>query len=102
MNIWIGGVGALSVVLLGCSVRSQAPIRMVAYDFSDHAFYDRSYAPSPDYGTSFDARRPEIVPEGGAEAEQAPAEPADPPRDGAREIPARRRPSVGSRTVAPR
>lgn len=35
--------------LLGCSVHSQAPIRQVAYDFSDHAYYDRDFAPSPNY-----------------------------------------------------
>ncbi len=33
----------------GCSIRVQAPIREVAYDFSDRDFYDRAYAPSPVY-----------------------------------------------------
>jgi hypothetical protein len=33
----------------GCAIHSQAPIREVAYDFSDFEFYDRAYAPSPEY-----------------------------------------------------
>ena len=40
---------AVAAVLGGCSLRIQAPIREVAYDFSDRDFYDRSYAPSPTY-----------------------------------------------------
>jgi len=36
-------------LLAGCSLRVQAPIREVAYDFSDRDFYDRAYAPSPAY-----------------------------------------------------
>lgn len=42
----------------GCAVHSQAPIKEVAYDFSDADFYDRAYAPSPDYGP----RVPELAP----------------------------------------
>jgi hypothetical protein len=34
----------------GCAIHAQAPIKEVAYDFSDRDFYDRSYAPSPAYG----------------------------------------------------
>jgi hypothetical protein len=47
----LGVVGAamMATGLLGCSVHSQAPIRQVAYDFSDHAYYDRDFAPSPNY-----------------------------------------------------
>lgn len=33
----------------GCAIHTQAPVKEVAYDFSDHDFYDRAYAPSPDY-----------------------------------------------------
>jgi hypothetical protein len=36
----------------GCAIHTQGPVKEVAYDFSDHDFYDRSYAPSPDYGTA--------------------------------------------------
>jgi hypothetical protein len=45
----LGGAALVAVVLGGCSFRIQAPIREVAYDFSDRDFYDRSYAPSPSY-----------------------------------------------------
>jgi hypothetical protein len=43
------GAAMMATGLLGCSVHSQAPIRQVAYDFSDHAYYDRDFAPSPNY-----------------------------------------------------
>jgi hypothetical protein len=39
----------MAALLAGCSLRVQAPIREVAYDFSDRDFYDRAYAPSPVY-----------------------------------------------------
>jgi len=39
----------MAALLTGCSLRVQAPIREVAYDFSDRDFYDRAYAPSPVY-----------------------------------------------------
>src|SRR3954447_8860940 len=51
----LGGVmvaAAVAGALGGCSLRIQAPIREVAYDFSDRDFYDRSYAPSPHYAVS--------------------------------------------------
>lgn len=52
---WLGK--ALSVAVLavmgsmatGCAIHSQAPIKEVAYDFSDADFYDKDYAPSPNY-----------------------------------------------------
>lgn len=52
-------VGALAAAVLvsGCSIRVQAPIREVAYDFSDRDFYDRAYAPSPAYSRG-EARHP--------------------------------------------
>jgi len=34
---------------LGCAIHTQAPIREIAYDFSDRDFYDRAYASSPKY-----------------------------------------------------
>jgi hypothetical protein len=52
----------METALLGCSVRLQAPVKAVAYDFSDRDFYDRGYAPSPDYGRSADATAPRIEP----------------------------------------
>ena len=33
----------------GCAIHMQAPIEEVAYDFSDSDFYDRAYAPTPQY-----------------------------------------------------
>jgi hypothetical protein len=40
----------LGAMTTGCAIHNQAPIKEVAYDFSDRDFYDRSYAPSPVYG----------------------------------------------------
>jgi len=37
----------------GCAIRTTAPIREVAYDFSDYDFYDRAYAPSPRYAETY-------------------------------------------------
>lgn len=56
-------VGALlmAAALSGCSIRIQAPVREVAYDFSDRDFYDRAYAPSPAYAAS-PARAPRRAP----------------------------------------
>jgi hypothetical protein len=39
---------------LGCAIHTQAPIKEVAYDFSDYYFYDRAYAPSPQYAQSYE------------------------------------------------
>jgi hypothetical protein len=64
--------------LTGCSIRLQAPIREVAYDFSDRDFYDRAYAPSPTYAPSTHSlmvEPPPPAPEG-----RAPAPPAVPVR----------------------
>ena len=33
----------------GCAIHMQAPIEEVAYDYSDSDFYDRAYAPTPQY-----------------------------------------------------
>lgn len=49
---WAAGAAMVAVSVLGatgCAIRTQGPIKEVAYDFSDHDFYDRSYAPSPKY-----------------------------------------------------
>ena len=40
---------AAGLVSTGCSIRTQAPIKEIAYDFSDRDFYDRAYASSPKY-----------------------------------------------------
>jgi hypothetical protein len=45
----LAGAVVMAALLAGCSIRVQAPIREVAYDFSDRDFYDRAYAPSPVY-----------------------------------------------------
>jgi hypothetical protein len=70
----------MAASLLGCSVHIQAPIKEVAYDFSDRDFYDRGYAPSPDYGASPAAIQPRIEP-------APPAAPAPQPADSARRAP---------------
>ena len=38
---------ALAALSTGCAIHSQAPVREIAYDFSDADFYDRAYAASP-------------------------------------------------------
>ena len=48
----LAGMMVMAALLAGCSIRIQAPIREVAYDFSDRDFYDRAYAPSPAYAES--------------------------------------------------
>ncbi|HHH12047.1 MAG TPA: hypothetical protein ENK23_08265 [Sorangium sp.] len=45
-------LAAFASVSAGCAIHQQAPIREVAYDFSDHQFYDRAYAPSPAYASA--------------------------------------------------
>jgi hypothetical protein len=40
---------AVGLLSTGCSIRTQAPIKEIAYDFSDRDFYDRAYATSPQY-----------------------------------------------------
>ena len=47
---------ALSMMALGagCAIHSQSPIKEIAYDFSDADFYDRSYAPSPEYAEGYE------------------------------------------------
>ena len=40
---------AASLLATGCTIQQRSPIREVAYDFSDYAYYDRPYAPSPEY-----------------------------------------------------
>ena len=42
----------MTAMLAGCSISVQAPIREVAYDFSDRDFYNRAYAPSPVYAST--------------------------------------------------
>ncbi|MBW2529807.1 MAG: hypothetical protein JRI23_36865 [Deltaproteobacteria bacterium] len=42
-------VAAAGLASTGCSIRTQAPIKEIAYDFSDRDFYDRGYAVSPQY-----------------------------------------------------
>lgn len=46
---------AASLFATGCTIQQRSPIREVAYDFSDYAYYDRPYAPSPEYQTNHGA-----------------------------------------------
>ena len=43
----------LGTVSSGCAIHTQSPIKEVAYDFSDADFYDRAYAPSPEYNDTY-------------------------------------------------
>lgn len=59
----LAGALLMAAALSGCSIRIQAPVREVAYDFSDRDFYDRAYAPSPAYAASpAPARAPRRAP----------------------------------------
>lgn len=49
MVLSVALAAAVGLASTGCSIRTQAPIKEVAYDFSDRDFYDRAYAPSPKY-----------------------------------------------------
>jgi hypothetical protein len=52
MKLTIGSVAvvvAMAAGTFGCSIHTQAPIKEIAYDYSDRDFYDRAYAPSPEY-----------------------------------------------------
>lgn len=40
---------ASTLFATGCTIQQRSPIREVAYDFSDYAYYDRPYAQSPEY-----------------------------------------------------
>jgi hypothetical protein len=44
----LGLVAALALSA-GCAIHTQGPVKEVAYDFSDYHYYDRNYAPSPEY-----------------------------------------------------
>lgn len=67
MSFWtISSAAVMAVAMMGCSVHSQAPIKQVAYDFSDSQHYDRPHADSPSYGDhavdpedSYDYEEPE-------------------------------------------
>ena len=52
-------VAAVLAASAGCSVHSQGPIQLVAYDFSDHDFYDRAFATSPSYAAATELEAPE-------------------------------------------
>ncbi len=43
---------ASTLFATGCTIQQRSPIREVAYDFSDYAYYDRPYAQSPEYQRS--------------------------------------------------
>lgn len=47
-------LSALGMSAGGCAIHSQAPIKEVAYDFSDADFYDKDYAPSPNYAGNYE------------------------------------------------
>jgi hypothetical protein len=63
---WFGKILTVAALAMagslatGCAIHSQAPIKEVAYDFSDHAYYDRNYAPSPSYATQYQEYEVEV------------------------------------------
>ena len=42
----------------GCAIHEQGPVRAVAFDYSDAAYYDRTWSPSPVYGAIDYGTRP--------------------------------------------
>ena len=60
-------------LLAGCTIQQRMPVREVAYDFSDYAYYDRPYAESPEYRT--DHSQPSSVESAPATAPKADAIP---------------------------
>lgn len=42
-------ISLICAFYLGCGIHQQSPVKEVPYDFSDHYYYDRAYAPSPQY-----------------------------------------------------
>jgi len=43
-------LAAVSVVAcVGCTIESHSMVKEVAYDFSDYDYYDKPFAPSPNY-----------------------------------------------------
>ena len=66
-------MGAVTMLGTGCAIHSQAPIKEVAYDFSDADFYDRAYAASPVYEDDYVEYREmrEAYAKASAEAEEA-------------------------------
>ena len=67
-------LAALAVASGGCAIHTQGPIKEVAYDFTDHAFYDRAYAVSPAYEDGFvGAGAPLVAPSGVVATQAAPA-----------------------------
>jgi hypothetical protein len=49
----IAVLGVVGSMASGCAIHSQAPIKEVAYDFSDADFYDKDYAASPNYAGEY-------------------------------------------------
>jgi hypothetical protein len=75
-------VAAMALTSVGCAIHTQGPIKEVAYDFSDRDFYDRTYAPSPQYlQANSDLGLPVAAAPAPASAEMATV--AEPPPDAA-------------------
>lgn len=54
VRVWLGLAKAwtmltMAALSVGCAIHTQGPVKEVAYDFSDAHYYDRAYAPSPQY-----------------------------------------------------
>ncbi len=71
MKLRMAGVGKLAMVAValsmtavgaGCAIHAQSPIKEIAYDFSDADFYDRAYAPSPQYAEGYVEYQEDLAP----------------------------------------
>jgi len=67
------GLAALALVSSACTYATRSPVNSAPIDYSDYIYYDRSFAPSPNYGpTAEGAAHPEpAAVEGPARSETA-------------------------------
>jgi hypothetical protein len=50
--VGLAGLAALAILSSACTYKTQTQVREVPVDYSDYAFYDRAYAPSPSYAAT--------------------------------------------------
>lgn len=67
------GLAALAAVSSACTYTTQTPVNSAPIDYSDYIYYDRSFAPSPNYGPNAEgvARTEPAAIEGAARNEAA-------------------------------
>lgn len=84
----MAGAAITALSSMGCSIHVQAPVREVAYDYSDYHFYDRNYAPSPNYAPAAAYVSAHVVQGSDGAAEGASCDGAASAGDGVRRRPA--------------